>query len=1150
MNRTPLLSGIRGLLVCAVLVGVLASLPLPASAQTYRFSARADSLIDPFLKDVVVSMKQERKTRSLPELAQLKKKQHVTVDDEGRVLIEVFPQSGRVSPVVAKLNGLGGKSAQWTEEHVYCMVPFDSIEVLAESPDIRYISHGPSRVVRAGSVPGDGDSPLFADKARDLFTADGSDINGVPVVVGVISDGAQDRQASQTSQDLPAGVGMADYYSDTCSGTEGTAMLEIVHDLAPGAALWFGSSGLTPLNMRDRINSLASHGCRVIVDDIGWNAGIPFFQDFDITAAIDQFTANGGTYVSSAGNDEKEFWVGTPNLSYGRTKNWLTFPPNGDTALSYQITEQSNLFVVLQWAEQWTYSSTDLDLYLKDINGTVIGYAHAHPPGVHPEEVINLGSVAAGSYKVLVEWYNYQGGGSVPYLGILATALNAGGIHTGAWAATSTNHIYGHTAGANTISVAACPVTDLSHLENFSSKGKSRMIPAGLNSLVDRNTPTITAVDGVHTAVGQRGHFENPFFGTSASAPHAAAVAALYFSRYPSRTNANFLSDMKNSGRTIGSYGAGGQYNASTGWGMISAYDAIVNGLTVLTSPQVTTNTNWSLVRVTGIATIASGKVVTIPAKTTSIVEGSVTFGDAGALISVAGTLILGPSASVDPSHLQVTGNGRLIGGNFVGVTVNQLDEQLAPFDSVGRWRSNAFEKHLAPYSFTTAGNSQETFRSKQDFKISTTQKYNKWDVSTSVLNHQSFLVDSSHSTFKALFKTSQNASAQAQLIDSALTGGSINVRDPWQINLNDAPYGWRNRGTAAIDTPVSSGQSNLGVNTNFHGVFLNQDYNLPGGPYYSVGAPSQQTISGYSSFFQYWSGTNVAFQSPNASQTGVVFQQSGATATALYKAHLVSKSTTATSGNMQRKIIRDNANVYYMVYEAGGCVYTARSTDGGTTWLGEQMVNTPDPAWTARNPSLGLMSGPFMVGIVYEYRRTDNSEYFIMFRSIDPSTGALGEEHEIDYDAPAGSAARMPVLSGDGDGWFFAAWYDPVNHVMKGAERDGDGWWDVAPLRSGTISGVTTPPSIGSGVDNWQLLWLQGGNLHYAPIPVGQLPVLGTTPDSIVAYGGDDNTLNNQSAVALPRTSGCPAVAWEEYRMTSPPQRITKFREHSDQSG
>ena len=266
---------------------------------------------------------------------------------------------------------------------------------------------------------------------------------------------------------------------------------------------------------------------------------------------------------------------------------------------------------------------------------------------------------------------------------------------------------------------------------------------------------------------------------------------------------------------------------------------------------------------------------------------------------------------------------------------------------------------------------------------------------------------------------------------------------------------------------------------------------------------------------------------------------------------HLGSISSTVMAPSSQRKMVRDYFGNYWMTYESGGNIWVTRSTDGGSTWLDEQLVNLPDPTWTAHNPSAAVMTGSTpLVGIVYEYWMNDNSGYYLCFRSVNPSNGVLNWEEFIDYGSPLGTTPRLPVVSGDMTGWFFAAWYDADDHAMKGALRDGDGYWHVRTLRSGSISGVTTPPAIGAGIGFWQLLWIEGGNLHYAPIVVNQPPVLISTPDSIVAYGGDDNIISNPSAVGLPRTTGCPAVAWRVTMLTSPPRGHIRYREHSDQSG
>src|SRR5207302_952096 len=166
-----------------------------------------------------------------------------------------------------------------------------SISALAS---VRSIKLPDYRVVRSGSVISAGDSLLLADKVRSQFAAYG--IDGSDIKVGVISDGVDHRgsvgadlSTVTVNPDLPG------------SGDEGTAMLEIVHDLAPGAQLYF-SGPQTSVDMIASINWLMSQGCSVIVDDLGF-FGEPFFADGPVAQAAQNAVNNGVIYVSAAGNE-------------------------------------------------------------------------------------------------------------------------------------------------------------------------------------------------------------------------------------------------------------------------------------------------------------------------------------------------------------------------------------------------------------------------------------------------------------------------------------------------------------------------------------------------------------------------------------------------------------------------------------------------------------------------------------------------------------------------------------------------------------------------------------------------------------------------------------------------------------------------------
>ena len=106
---------------------------------------------------------------------------------------------------------------------------------------------------------------------------------------------------------------------------EGRAMMQIVHDVAPGAGLAFYAAAETQAGFATGITALAAAGATVIADDIGY-FDEPFFQDGIIAQAVDAANAKGVAYFSAAGNDAQ--------LSYENTAAAQSFttPGSGATA--------------------------------------------------------------------------------------------------------------------------------------------------------------------------------------------------------------------------------------------------------------------------------------------------------------------------------------------------------------------------------------------------------------------------------------------------------------------------------------------------------------------------------------------------------------------------------------------------------------------------------------------------------------------------------------------------------------------------------------------------------------------------------------------------------------------------------------------------
>src|SRR5438105_3607934 len=93
--------------------------------------------------------------------------------------------------------------------------------------------------------------------------------DGTGVKVGVLSDNATAAQISAliATGDLPSNTVVLPGQTGPTSGrNEGAAMMEIVHDMAPGAQLYFATANTGSANFANNIIALQQAGCKVIVD--------------------------------------------------------------------------------------------------------------------------------------------------------------------------------------------------------------------------------------------------------------------------------------------------------------------------------------------------------------------------------------------------------------------------------------------------------------------------------------------------------------------------------------------------------------------------------------------------------------------------------------------------------------------------------------------------------------------------------------------------------------------------------------------------------------------------------------------------------------------------------------------------------------------
>jgi subtilisin family serine protease len=452
----------------------------------------------------------------------------------------------------------------------------------------------------AATQVSEGDKAHGADTARTKYG-----VNGTGIKVCVLSDGVDSLSKSQTAGELPT----VDVLSGQAgSGDEGTAMLEIVHDLAPGATLGFATAFGSEAGFAANIRALRTTGkCTVLVDDVAYFDESPF-QDTQVAQAVNDVTAAGALYFSSAGNSgnltdgssgyyEGDFRASGTALP-GVTGTPHDFDPGSATQTSDALSPGSlGKPVALFWSDPWGKSASDYDLYILDSTGKVVASGTNKQTGTQdPYESATVPSTGSG-YRVAV----VKTSGADRFLAL--NVIRGRFVDSGSLKAFSTAGVTsGHSAATAAFSVAAAPAatafgraleagdpanptgpypglfTASNKWERFSSDGQRHMFynadgtaltPGNVSSTGGgtRAKPDITAADGVATSVAG---FQ-PFYGTSAAAPHAAAIAALLLSGKPAATPAEVRTALVSSAIDLGAPG----YDPVTGNGVIMAGPAL-----------------------------------------------------------------------------------------------------------------------------------------------------------------------------------------------------------------------------------------------------------------------------------------------------------------------------------------------------------------------------------------------------------------------------------------------------------------------------------------------------------------------------------------------------------------------------------------------
>ena len=383
------------------------------------------------------------------------------------------------------------------------------------------------------------------DFAQETYlTRLGYELSGEGIVVGILSDGFNTRNANDDAGDdvafgylpgpandsFPQEVDLVkDLGPQFGTGTdEGRAMAQIVHSVVPKADLKFHTAFEGPGPMAEAIVALGEE-CDITTDDVT-HPTQPFWGGGLVADAIEN---SGAIHFTSAGN-----FASRAYLAPFRDEGGLHDFDPGPAVNTLQEVElgTGDYLMILQWQDLF-YSleagtidgaEYDFDVFITDEFGATI-YSFQQPNlGGDPVEIVPF-----FVQNATTAYFKIQQSGGLPYTGDLKYILFKSGDDGngfqpvggsfGEWGAGT---ITGHALSPFAYTLAAVRYTETPTyggtpvVEGFSSRGDA-----------GQNKPDASAVQGANTSVPLGPDFDSDllpnFFGTSASAPHAAAMAAL-----------------------------------------------------------------------------------------------------------------------------------------------------------------------------------------------------------------------------------------------------------------------------------------------------------------------------------------------------------------------------------------------------------------------------------------------------------------------------------------------------------------------------------------------------------------------------------------------------------------------------------------------
>jgi subtilisin family serine protease len=457
------------------------------------------------------------------------------------------------------IDALGGEVQGHYGDRLQALVPFAELEALATQPNVLFVREPDRPVVEEVAALDIIVSEGLVPAGISAWHAAGHDGTGVKIA---IVDGGYFGYQALLGTELPASVTTYDHTGFGMGTTpHGSAVVEIIHDVAPGGDLHLHRIG-TGVEFGMAVDQAISDGVDIMSMSYGYMRGAPGDGTGFYAEIVNKAKTNGIAFFKSAGNNGEVNWAGTfddlvtTNGTYHAWDGaniWINYIGPG-TGTCYILSPGETVIGAAMW-DDWTTVDQDFDLHLYHfpVGGSfATRVASSTDPqtggaGQQPNEFVAYTVTQPGCYGFAVERVNAD-------RDVCLRLVATGARHLDQWVPQGSLSFPGFSR--DLMAVAALDKDNPYPLESYSSQGPAYG-PGGTCS-GGFLKPDIAGYANISTMSYGPGGFN----GTSAAAPHVSGAAALVKDAHPDHSVDQVMSFLSKRAIDMGDAGPDTRYGA------------------------------------------------------------------------------------------------------------------------------------------------------------------------------------------------------------------------------------------------------------------------------------------------------------------------------------------------------------------------------------------------------------------------------------------------------------------------------------------------------------------------------------------------------------------------------------------------------------